>query len=100
MDSLINPYNPVILVLSSSLVILERCDHFESRNVHFKKLLVMQVLHEVGTVHTSHFCMKVTTAYILILISRLNRWLHAHYSFSFHFSIAAIAVENVPMTAV
>lgn len=81
------------------LIILHRNNHFKRRDINLEHLLVVQIFHLVCTFHFTHFCAKIATTNVLISFAWLNRRLDAYYAFSFHFSIAAITVEYLPVTA-
>ncbi len=59
----------------------------------------MLVFHLVSAMHFTHFCAQVAATYILVVFSGLQNRLYTHYAFSFHFSMFAIAVENLPVAA-
>ena len=50
--------------------------------------------------HTAHFCVQITPANILILFTGTYHRLHSYNTFTFYFTIAAIGVKNMPVTAV
>lgn len=49
------------------LISLEWNEHFKSRNVHFKHLLTVKVLHLVSAGHAAHFGPQVAAADILVM---------------------------------
>src|SRR5882762_9979672 len=78
---------------------LKRNNHFESGNIDLEDFFVVQVFHAVGAVHFTHLCTEIASAHILIPFAGIQYRLHTYYAFAFHLTIAAIAVKNMPMTA-
>src|SRR5664279_181549 len=60
----------------------------------------MEIFHMITAIHLAHFRTQITTADILIFFTRLQNGLYSNYTLSFHFAVAAIAIENMPLTAV
>src|SRR5664279_1577948 len=60
----------------------------------------MEIFHMITAIHLAHFRTQITTADILIYFTRLQNGLYSNYTLSFHFAVAAIAIENMPLTAV
>ena len=57
---------------SVHLIHLKRHNHFKNRDIHLKGELIIQVFHQVGTIHFPHFTTQIATAYILVAFARLQ----------------------------
>ena len=86
--------------MGKGLIILHRHHHLKGRDTYCEEFFAVQVFHFVEAVHAAHFCTQVATAYILVVFTGLKRRLHPHHSFTLHFTLGAIAVKNMPVTAV
>lgn len=82
------------------LIHLERHDHLENGNIDLEGFFVVEVLHGITAEHLAHFCPEITAADILIPLPRVQDGLNANHSLAFDLPVAAIAVENMPVTAV
>lgn len=49
--------------------------------------------------HFTDFMSQMTGTDILISFSGLNKWLHTHHAFSFHFTGFGTTIRNQPMSA-
>ena len=82
------------------LVVLHRDDHFKSRDTDIEHQFAVKIFHLVSTIHPAHFCAKIAAAHILVILPGLQRRLNANHTFAFHFTVAAVAVEDMPVPAV
>ena len=80
------------------LIHLEWHDHFEDGDIHLEGLLIVEVLHGIGTIHLSHLGAQVAAADILVPFAWLQDGLYADDAFAFDLSIGAVAVEDMPVT--
>ena len=89
----------VHLFLPRRLIHLIGNDHFKGWYIYFESAFVVNIFHHIFSKHLSHFGAKVTTAYILKLLTWLKQRLLANNAFAFHFPVFTIAVKYMPMPA-
>ena len=53
------------------LIHFERNNHLKHGDISLKLLFAVQILHGIGSIHLSHFGMKITTANVLVTFAGL-----------------------------
>jgi hypothetical protein len=77
----------------------ERHYHFKNGDVDLKAFFVVEIFHGVGAIHLPHLGAEVTAADILISFTGVKNRLDSYDALPLHFPGAAVAVEDVPVTA-
>src|SRR5436189_4615660 len=74
-------------------------DHLEGGDINLEHSFVVEVFHLVGSFHFSHFCAKIAATDILITFTWFKDRLNTNNTFTFYFTMCAIAIEYLPVTS-